>query len=93
MTLYGNDYASNYKTIMPLSESEKEELRVDAAQRDSEASERFEKESVTRKFAQTSGGGWVRVEGERLKAGPTPGETWYGFEEMQRIKAEREAGQ
>ena len=93
MTFLGRDYAVARTGIMPLTESEKAELREDAAQRDREAAERFEQKNATRKFAQTSGGGWVRVEGERLKAGPAPGETWYGFEEMQRIKAERKAGQ
>lgn len=47
----------------------------------------------TRKFVQTSGGGWMRVEDKLLEAGPAEGETWYGFEEMQAVKAERKASQ
>jgi hypothetical protein len=68
-------------------------LREDAERRDGESAERFRKANADRLFAETPGGGWMRVEGARLEAGPKQGETWYGFEDMQRIKAERKAQQ
>ena len=34
-------------------------------------------------------GGWVLLEGHRLRRGPAEGEKWVGFEEMQRIKRVR----
>ena len=72
-------------------EAEKKELQEDAIRRDLEGPERFARENASRMFAETPGGGWMRVEGERLEAGPDEGETWHNFEDMQRIKAERKA--
>ena len=37
------------------------------------------------------GGGWVRVDDWRVKRGPREGETFFSFDEMKKIKAERKA--
>ncbi|MGH0036467.1 MAG: retropepsin-like aspartic protease [Myxococcota bacterium] len=67
------------------------ELEADAERRDRERAERFEREKATRLYVETGHGGWMRVEGYRLRNGPKEGEVWLTFEEMQRIKAFREA--
>jgi predicted aspartyl protease len=94
VTLLGEDYAKSRVEIgMGLTEEERRELQADADLRASEAAKRFQEQNATRMFAQTPGGGWLRVEDSRLDTGPEDGETWYRFEDMQRIKAERKGPQ
>lgn len=95
MTFFGEDYANSRRQIggLDLTEAEKRELKEDAERRDRETAQRFERDNASRMFEQTPGGGWMRVESDRLEAGPGKGETWYNFEDMQRIKAERKAGE
>jgi hypothetical protein len=38
-------------------------------------------------------GAWQAIDGPRRRQGPKPGETWVTYDEMQRIKQERAAGQ
>jgi predicted aspartyl protease len=70
------------------SEEKAEQLREDSARRDRENAERFEREKDNRLYVEVPGG-WVLVEGHRLRRGPAEGEKWVSFEEMQRIKRER----
>lgn len=58
-------------------------------ERDAERAAKFERDKLTRSYAETSGGGFVVVDGPRLRNGPREGETWYSYEEMIAIKAER----
>lgn len=44
--------------------------------------ERFEQAKKERVYARTPNGGFVVVDGYRLRNGPKPGETWYSHEEM-----------
>jgi hypothetical protein len=94
VTLLGEDYAKSRVEIgMGLTEEERRELQADADLRASQAAKRFQEQNATRMFTQTPGGGWLRVEDSRLDTGPEDGETWYRFEDMQRIKAERKGPQ
>jgi hypothetical protein len=44
--------------------------------------ERFEQAKRERMYAETPNGGFVVVDGYRLRNGPEAGETWYSHEEM-----------
>ena len=63
---------------------------ANAKRRDRELEEKFEREKGKRLFVEINGG-WVLVEGYRLRQGPREGETFVSYEEMVRIKAERAA--
>ena len=102
MTLYGKDYASQRERLhigmtnaeVEAAEAEeaakrKSDLQKEIARGGREAAARFEHGKATWMFVETRGGGWVRVDGYRLKAGPRDGEIWHTFDEMQRISAER----
>lgn len=74
------------------SEAEAQRLREDAARRDRESRERFEKKKESALYVEESGG-WSLVDGPRLRRGASEGEKWVTFEEMQLIKRERAEAQ
>ena len=61
------------------------------AAQDAARLERFEKAKAERLYARSPGGGFVVVDGYRLRQGPKEGETWYTHEEMLAIRADEEA--
>jgi len=73
-----------------LTDADRKALAADAERRDRELKEKFERERDKRLFVEVNGG-WVIVEGYRLRQGPREGETFVTYEEMLRIKAERAA--
>lgn len=72
--------------FMPSAPPSPEEVEEQDAARLAE----WKREQDTRRFAETAGGGFVLVDGPRLREGPRDGETWYTYEEMMAIRAERE---
>ena len=62
-----------------------------AAERDRKKAAEWERRKSERLYAETPGGGFVVVDGWRLRLGPESGERWYTFEEMTAIKSERQA--
>jgi len=71
-----------------LTDADRKALAADAERRDREFKEKFEREKDKRLFVEVKGG-WVLVDGYRLRQGPREGETFVTYEEMVRIKAER----
>ena len=64
---------------------------AEAAERDRKKAAEWERRKSERLYAETPGGGFVVVDGWRLRLGPESGERWYTFEEMTAIKSERQA--
>jgi hypothetical protein len=73
-----------------LTDADREALAADAERRDREIEEKFEREKDERLYVEVKGG-WILVDGYRLRQGPREGETFVTYEEMVRIKAERAA--
>jgi hypothetical protein len=65
-------------------------MAAETERRDQERKEKWELEKANRMYMEV-GGGWVRVDDWRVERGPRDGETFVGFDEMKRIKAERKA--
>jgi hypothetical protein len=76
--------------MAPLATDQRDALREEAERSDREKPERWEREKASNVYAETRGG-WVLVDGHRLRRGPQEGEVWVSFEEMQQLKAERAA--
>ncbi len=82
-TLFGTAYPGIQALLTPTqattsdglpSEEEAQRLREDAARRDREQRERFEREKASALYVEVPGG-WVRLEGYRLRRGPAEGES------------------
>ncbi len=65
-------------------------MAAETERRDREQKEKWEREKANRKYMEV-GGGWVRVDDWRVERGPREGETFFSFDEMKKIKAERKA--
>lgn len=76
---------------LPIPEAEREAARAEAERSDREWVEEWKERQASRLFVEERGG-WQVVEGHRRRRGPKPGEVWVTYEEMMRIRREREAG-
>ncbi len=91
----GHAHFIDQETNFPSSHSEETEqdrkqTAGDIARRDQEEHERWEREKDSRLFVEVKGG-WVRVEGWRLRQGPREGERFLTYSEMMELEAERKA--
>ncbi len=75
---------------LPLSDAERQALRLEAEHRDAEQTERWKERQASRLFVEELGG-WGVIEGHRRRRGPKPGEVWVSYDEMMRIRREQDA--
>jgi hypothetical protein len=73
-----------------LTEARRRELHEDARRSDQALLERWKHDVETGVYVEVNGG-WVRVDGHRLRLGPRGGEVWLSFRELQFVRSTRES--